>query len=107
MIIESPANGKWEITNITNNTFELKDCKNYTDFIADDSATWTTGFPGEGYDSNITLELSITGGGGFGARATAQVGHDGYITSITIIHGGLFYTIPTITVYPGDGETGR
>lgn len=102
MIIESPANGKWEITNITNNTFELKDCKNYTDFIADASATWTTGFPGEGYDSNITLELSITGGGGFGARATAQVGNEGYITSITIIHGGLFYTHPpTITVHSG------
>ena len=102
LIIESPANGKWEITNVTTNTFELKNCKNYADFITDGSATWRTGSPGDGYDSNITLALTITGGGGFGARATAKVGNDGYITSITIIHGGFFYTQPpTITVHAG------
>ena len=48
----------------------------------------------------IFLALTITGGGGFGARATAKVGNDGYITSITIIHGGS-NTYLTITVHAG------
>ena len=65
LLIESPVNGKWEITNVTNNTFELKECQNYTDYVDDGTAIWSTGSPGNGYDANITLELSITGGGGF------------------------------------------
>ena len=102
LLIESPVNGKWEITNVTNNTFELKECQNYTDYVDDGTAIWSTGSPGNGYDANVTLELSITGGGGFGARATAKVGTEGTISSINLIHGGLFYThAPTITVHPG------
>ncbi|MEK9772033.1 MAG: hypothetical protein VW576_00580 [Opitutae bacterium] len=102
LIIESPVNGKWEITNVTTNTFELKECKNYADFYDTGEAVWSTGNKGAGYDANSTLALSITGGGGFGAQAQALVGTDGTISSINIIHGGLFYTHPpTITVHPG------
>lgn len=96
--IESPVNGKWEITNATDNTFELKNCSNYADFIG--SANWSTGNPGQGYDKNVSI--SILGGGGFGARALAIVDINGSISSVSITHGGLFYThAPAIVVHPG------
>ena len=62
-------------------------------------AKWTTGDPGEGYDSNVSL--SILGGGGQGARAVGIV-EGGKITSISLTYGGLFYTNPpTVVVHPG------
>ena len=99
LIIESPVNGEWEITAVTTNTFELKDCQNYSDFIADGSATWSTGNQGAGYDNNVTL--SIIGGGGQGAKAVGLV-KDGRIHSISITQGGFFYTQPPkVVVHPG------
>ena len=99
LIIESPVNGEWEITNPTANTFELKDSKNHTDFINDGSATWSTGHPGAGYDNNVTL--SIIGGGGVGAKAVGIV-EDGIIQSIAITQGGFLYTHPPkVVVHPG------
>ena len=99
LIIESPVNGEWEITNPTSNTFELKDTKNHTDFINDGSATWSTGNPGAGYDNNVTL--SVIGGGGIGAKAVGIV-EDGIIQSISITQGGFLYTRPPrVVIHPG------
>jgi hypothetical protein len=99
LIIESPVNGEWEIINLTSNTFALKDASNHTDFIADGSATWSTGHPGAGYDNNVTL--SIIGGGGHGAKAVGVV-KNGIIDSISITQGGFLYTRPPkVVVHPG------
>jgi hypothetical protein len=99
-VVESSLNGKWEITNVSTNTFELKDSRNNSDFLANGDAQWSTGSMGQGYDNNVSL--SILGGGGFGARAVGLVDTTGKISSISIIHGGLFYTYPpTVVVHPG------
>jgi hypothetical protein len=101
LVIESPVNGKWEVTNASTYTFELKDCVNYSDFLTENNqAIWSTGTPGAGYENNVTL--SIIGGGGFGARAVGIVDDNGRIGSISLTHGGLFYTQPpTVVVHPG------
>ena len=101
LVIESPVNGKWEVTNASTHTFELKDCVNYSDFLTENNqAVWSTGTPGAGYENNVTL--SIIGGGGFGARAIGIVDDNGKIGSISLTHGGLFYTQPpTVVVHPG------
>lgn len=100
LVVESTVNGKWEITNVSTNTFALKDSRNNSDFLANGDAQWSTGSMGQGYDNNVSL--SILGGGGFGARAVGLVDANGKISSISIIHGGLFYTYPpTVVVHPG------
>ena len=99
MLINSSINGKWEIINVSTDSFELNRCLADSDFEGNGLAKWTTGDPGEGYDANVSL--SIMGGGGQGARAVGIV-EGGKITSISLTYGGLFYTSPpTVVVHPG------
>ena len=99
MLISSSINGRWEIINVSTDTFELNNCLVDSDFEENGFAKWTTGNPGEGYDANVSL--SILGGGGQGARAVGIV-EGGKITSISLTYGGLFYTSPpTVVVHPG------
>jgi hypothetical protein len=99
LLINSSINGKWEIINVSTDSFELNHCLVDSDFEENGLAKWTTGDPGEGYDSNVSL--SILGGGGQGARAVGIV-EGGKITSISLTYGGLFYTNPpTVVVHPG------
>ncbi len=99
MLINSSINGRWEIINVSTDTFELNHCSVGSDFEENGLAKWTTGDSGEGYDANVSL--SILGGGGQGARAVGIV-EGGRITSISLTYGGLFYTSPpTVVVHPG------
>jgi len=99
MLINSSINGRWEIINVSTDSFELNHCLVESDFEENGLAKWTTGDPGEGYDANVSL--SILGGGGQGARAVGIV-EGGRITSISLTYGGLFYTSPpTVVVHPG------
>ncbi len=100
IIMQSMINGDWEIVNATENTFDLSldflDC----DFIDDQNASWYTGSPGQGYETE-NLALSITGGGGTGARAIARV-TGGKIANITVLSGGLLYSAaPEVVVHTG------
>jgi len=59
---------------------------------------------GSGYPANSTV--SITGGGGSGATATADI-EGGVVTAINVVNGGSGYTTnPTITVTPGATGSG-
>ena len=99
LVVESSVNGIWEIINSTSDTFELKDCNANSDFLDNNKATWSTGDPGEGYDSNVSL--TILGGGGTGAKAFGIV-QNGQIASISLQQGGYFYhQVPAIMVHPG------
>jgi len=99
LVVESTTNGKWKIGNVTTDTFTLIDCSNNCDFLDNGQAAWSTGNPGEGYDSDVSL--SIIGGGGQGARATGKV-EDGKIVSIALSHGGLLYiNAPVVVVHAG------
>ena len=65
------------------------------------SITITEG--GVGYNNVPTL--SVTGGGGSGATATAAV-FNGAITSVAIVNPGTGYTsVPTITITPDASDT--
>jgi hypothetical protein len=57
-----------------------------------------------GYGYSDTPSVTITGGGGTGAAATAQL-TDGFVTSITLTSRGRGYTTaPTINILGGGGE---
>ena len=91
LIIESSLNQKWKVQVVDENTFILLGSQGDCDFDSSFShATWYTGNPGAGYTSNASV--TITGGGGTGAKAVARVGPDGSISSIRILSGGFGYT---------------
>jgi len=92
LIVNSSANGQWEITNCTPHTFELLGAANNCDFNQNNQARWQTGNPGQGYDTDVLI--TIPGGGGNDARAIGKV-TNGQITEIIISSGGLIYTSPT------------
>jgi Fe-S-cluster-containing dehydrogenase component len=72
-------------------------CKDRTDRIV---AKLTVTTPGSGYTSAPTVTFS--GGGGSGARATAQIGSP--VASVTVTAGGSGYTsAPTVTFSSGGG----
>jgi len=99
LVVESSVNGTWEVINASSNSFELKDCQSNSDYIHNGEANWSTGTPGEGYDTNV--RLSIIGGGGQGAKAVGIV-EDGKIVRISLLEGGFFYhLIPEVLVHPG------
>ena len=99
LIIPSSINGVWKIKNTTTDTIELEDISSNSDFFYDGNATWSTGSPGAGYDSNVTL--SILSENGKGAHAIGIV-ENGSINSISLISGGLLYlTAPKIIVHNG------
>ena len=104
LVVESTVNGKWEITNVSTNTFALKDSRNNSDFLANGDAQWSTGSMGQGYDNNVSL--SILGGGGFGARAVGLVDALEKFHRFHV-HGGLFYTYLNCCRHPVVGEACR
>ena len=85
--ILSAANGYFEITNVTNDTFELVGKSGDCDFFG--TAKWKTGSPGNGYSSDAYV--SFVGGGGSGAFGLAKV-QDGSVISISLIDSGFGYT---------------
>lgn len=61
---------------------------------------------GQNYSGTIPPIVTITGGSGTGATATAEV-YAGAVTGITITSGGSGYTLPlTVTITPASGQSG-
>ena len=85
--IFSGANGYYEITNVTNDSFELLDKSGDCDFSG--TAKWKTGSSGSGYTSDAYI--SFVGGGGSGAFGLAKV-KNGSVSSISLIDSGFGYT---------------
>ncbi|MFP6887532.1 MAG: hypothetical protein VB997_08210, partial [Opitutales bacterium] len=98
LVIAAAANGSYEITNVTDYTFELKGKSGNADHILG-SGTWSTGSPGSGYASNAYVLL--VGGGGSGAKGIANVS-GGQVTHITLTDGGAGYlSAPKIVITSG------
>jgi Bacterial Ig domain len=69
---------------------------------------------GAGYNPSVPPTVTITGGGGTGATARANVSSDGIVTSITRVNQGSGYTsAPTVTIaapaqiYPTNAGLGQ
>ena len=101
LVIESSLNQKWKVQVVDEDSFILLGSQGDCDFDSSISpANWYTGSKGAGYTSDASV--TITGGGGTGARAIARVGPDGSISSIRILSGGFGYTgIPTAQIHAG------
>jgi hypothetical protein len=98
LIIKSAANGSYEITNVTTNSFELKGKSGNSDYI-DGTGNWSTGAGGSGYTSNA-YALFI-GGGGYGAKGIATVS-GGTVVGITLTDGGVGYlAAPKVIINSG------
>ena len=96
-LIYSSANGFFEITNVTTDTFDLLGKSGNCDFTG--KANWRTGNKGAGYDSNAYV--AFIGGGGRGAEGIALVS-DGSIQSVTLTNPGYGYTsAPKVFVFSG------
>ncbi len=101
LVIESGANGLFEIRDVTLNSFKLTgkagDCK----FIPNGQAKWTTGSQGEGYQYNCAV--SFIGGGGSGAKGIAKVDPvNGRISSVSITERGSGYIeSPEVVIHGG------
>ena len=99
MIIESAANGFYEITNVTIDTFELLGKSGNCDFISEGTAKWSTGRAGSGYSKDAFV--SFVGGGGQSAMGIAKV-QNGSISSIIITSPGSGYVnAPKVKVHSG------
>ena len=99
LIIESAANGFYEITNVTIDTFELLGKSGNCDFISEGTAKWSTGRAGSGYSKDAFV--SFVGGGGQGAMGIAKV-QNGSISSIIITSPGSGYVnAPKVKVHSG------
>ena len=99
MIITSAANGYFEVSNVTSDTFELKGKSGNCDFIGEGTAVWQTGNPGAGYSSDAFV--SFVGGGGHGAMGIAKV-QNGSISSIIITSPGSGYVgAPKVRIHSG------
>lgn len=66
------------------------------------SVTLTNG--GTGYDPKNPPQITLEGGGGTGAKATAVVGETGSITQIVITDSGTGYTSAPTVVIPGNAQ---
>ena len=99
LIIESAANGFYEITNVTTDTFELLGKSGNCDFISEGTAKWSTGRAGSGYSKDAFV--SFIGGGGQGAMGIAKV-QNGSVSSIIITSPGSGYVkAPKVKVHSG------
>jgi hypothetical protein len=97
LVISSSANGFFEVTNATSNTFELLGKSGNCDFVG--TATWKTGSSGTGYTSDSYVVF--IGGGGQGAFGIANV-VGGAVQSITITNPGFGYVAaPKALIYSG------
>ena len=98
LLIYSAANGLFEITNVTPNTFELLGKSGNCNFTGN-NATWRTGSAGSGYEDNAYVVF--VGGGGQGAAGIAQV-RNGSVQSVTITSPGYGYVnAPKAIIYSG------
>jgi hypothetical protein len=99
LIIKSAANGFFEITNVTSDTFELQGKSGNCDFISESTAKWSTGKTGSGYSKDAFV--SFVGGGGQGAMGIAKV-QNGSVSSIIITSPGSGYVkAPKVKVHSG------
>ncbi|MDG0965163.1 MAG: hypothetical protein P8O23_08850 [Opitutales bacterium] len=97
LVVESNANGLFQIGEITPNTFELVNKSGNCDFMGE--ANWKTGTKGAGYTSNAYV--SFVGGGGKGAQGVAHV-VNGSVQSITLTNPGNGYeSAPKVFVHSG------
>jgi len=89
-VVDSSRSGATIVENIINNL----PLRNSEIFITSS---------GTGYANSTDVTVSITGGGGVGATASANV-LSNTINSVYITNGGIGYTTsPTITITPGSG----
>jgi hypothetical protein len=99
LIIKSAANGSYEITNVTSNSFELKGKSGNSDYIDDTPGKWSTGTGGSWYMSNAYA--LFVGGGGYGAKGIATVS-GGTVVGITLTDGGVGYlAAPKVIINSG------
>ncbi|MBT7651552.1 MAG: hypothetical protein HN553_11295 [Opitutae bacterium] len=97
LVVESNANGLFQISVVTPNTFEIVNKSGNCDFIS--PANWKTGSKGTGYTSNAYV--SFVGGGGKGAQGIAHV-ENGSVQSITLTNPGNGYeSAPKVFVHSG------
>lgn len=97
LVIKASANGFYEITNVTANTFQLKGKSGNADYK--EGGTWSTGNAGSGYDTDA--HLLFVGGGGRGAKGVARVS-GGKVVSITLTDGGAGYlSAPKVVINSG------
>ena len=102
LVIESGANGFFEIRDVTLNSFKLIGKAGDCNFIPDGQAKWTTGSQGDGYQFDCAV--SFIGGGGNGARGIAKVDKvNGIISSIFLTERGSGYVEPPEVVIHGGG----
>lgn len=101
LVIESVANGFYEISVIDNDRFEILGKSGNCDFINNGQTTWSTGSRGQGYTSDAFV--SFVGGGGKGAKGIARVdSSSGQITSILITESGAGYSSsPKVFIHSG------
>ena len=102
LIIQSGANGLFEISDVTFDSFKLSGKAGDCNFIPDGNARWSTGFRGLGYEYDCTV--SFIGGGGSGAKGIAKVDSvNNRIESISITERGSGYIEPPKVVIHGGG----
>lgn len=98
-LIIDDYNSEYVVTGTTNIT--SIQTKTNNDNVGKIVATKMTA-QGSGYTTKPTV--TITGGGGTGATATAEIGRGGKVIAISITNGGSGYTSnPTITISGGGG----
>ena len=99
LIIKSAANGSYEITNVTPDSFELKGKSGNSDYINNGTGKWSTGTGGSGYMSNAYA--LFVGGGGYGGKGIATVS-GGTVVGITLTDGGVGYlAAPKVIINSG------
>ena len=100
-VIQSGANGFFEIQVLDSNNFELIGKSGNCDFIDNGTASWSTGSGGLGYTSNAFV--SFVGGGGSGAMGIANVDPSTQkVVSILITDAGAGYvSAPKVFIHSG------
>lgn len=100
-VIQSAANGFFEIQVVDADSFKLVGKSGNCDFIDNGNATWSTGSGGLGYSSDAFV--SFLGGGGTGATGVANVDPSTQkVVSILITDAGAGYiSAPKVFIHSG------
>ena len=100
-VIQSAANGFFDIQVLDADRFELVGKSGNCDFIDNGNATWSTGSGGLGYSSDAFV--SFLGGGGTGATGVANVDPSTQkVVSILITDAGAGYiSAPKVFIHSG------